>query len=719
MGFWITALFWVGSLVIGRIFQPRAPKPTEAKPEKFEGITSEEGRAIPVVWGTRQLKNSNIGWFGDLYSQAIVDGGSTVGYKYYMSAMHMLCMGRIDDVVAIHFNEKPVGVGIDSSNDGIVFSKSGSAPWATAHIENGSYPDGGALAQAIEAAMEDAEPGDWQLAFGFQVVPGVNDRLVIQVGANTSTVVLRPGKYDGNGLATEVADRLNATIGPGLVWTSVYDLPVFGPAFKFQIGRTDSTSWTLKKESTCLTLLGFKHHLDLFMPGPGSVVGDHQVKANRFLFQYGGDNARLRCTDVGFTSAATLGISTAADKTGIGGAMSDSDFSVITATYTDGGFGITVAVNDLAFFGNEGGVEGSFFILKGGDDQPGSTYLAAQWGVANAPAFLGLCYAIQRRLGPPNGMYVGNTNVPKPVAFTVRRCPNQLGLLNEHHNIGGDANPACMIYEILTDTSWGLGLPASQIHVASFQAAGETLFNEGFGLSMILDATTPASDVVQEILRHIDGVLYLDHLTGLIAVRLARADYIVADLPLITADENTYDMQMKHRSWDETRNVIRIRYVDRSKNFTERVHQVQELANLTNRDGDLSVEDIPMPGISSERNAAIAAQRALKVLSGLPRQFTFRVNRQAWSLRPGSPFRLTWPDWGITDMPCRVSTIGLGSPGNSEIRVNAVEDVIGPAWVGFATPLARPDDPPELEDLPPPSEQSGETIFGGMPFPVD
>lgn len=55
-----------------------APKPTPPKPaalEDFDAPTAEEGRAIPVVFGTVWITGPNVTWYGDLRSTPIIGSG--------------------------------------------------------------------------------------------------------------------------------------------------------------------------------------------------------------------------------------------------------------------------------------------------------------------------------------------------------------------------------------------------------------------------------------------------------------------------------------------------------------------------------------------------------------------------------------------------------------------------------------------------------------------
>jgi len=277
----------------------------------------------------------------------------------------------------------------------------------------------------------------------------------------------------------------------------------------------------------------------------------------------------------------------------------------------------------------------------------------------------------------------------------VARCPNQLGLAAGAHNVLGDANPAAMAYELLTEQLACVGIPTAQIDQSSFLEAAATLYSEGIGLSMILDATTSGEEAIKEILRHIDAVVFVDQVTGLISMKLARADYDVASLPAITID-NADEIKLTRPSWDETRNVIRLRYVDRLLGYTERVVQVMDLANVQARGGDMAVEEILFQGLSNRANATTVALRALRALSHPLGQFSIKADRTSWKLRPCDPFRLTCDPLGITDLPCRVTRVSGGELGSGQISIEAVEDAVGPAWSSFVPPVAPDPDPEEV-----------------------
>lgn len=69
MVWWYIAVFIV-ALVVAFAMAPNAQQQSAAIQE-VEAPTAEEGRAIPVLFGTRDIKGPNVVWYGDVKAVAI------------------------------------------------------------------------------------------------------------------------------------------------------------------------------------------------------------------------------------------------------------------------------------------------------------------------------------------------------------------------------------------------------------------------------------------------------------------------------------------------------------------------------------------------------------------------------------------------------------------------------------------------------------------------
>ena len=162
---------------------------------------------------------------------------------------------------------------------------------------------------------------------------------------------------------------------------------------------------------------------------------------------------------------------------------------------------------------SEGGFGGPMHFYRGLSSHQPDPYLSAKM-VNPAPAYNGLCRVVLAHC------YVGTSQYIKTLSFIVRRCPDPFGMGAATANLGGDANPAFMIYDLMTNPVYGVGTPSSRFDIQSFKDAATTLKDEGMGMSEQIDTAAQADALVSDILRHIDGVMYVDPQTGLWTLKL-------------------------------------------------------------------------------------------------------------------------------------------------------------------------------------------------------
>lgn len=337
--------------------------------------------------------------------------------------------------------------------------------------------------------------------------------------------------------------------------------------------------------------------------------------------------------------------------------------------------------NDFLYGGpeKEGGVHGTIDFHYGQQGAVRNDYLQSVFGTADVPAYRGYCHAVMRQC------YIGTTSYPKAISAIVRRYPWFWNTANGWQ-VGYDANPVAIVVDLMTNADYGLGIPMSQIG-ASFQSAAMTCFNEGTGLSMTFDNQSPAKDLIAEVLRHIDGVAYTDPATGLYEIAMAREDYDI-DTVLELDPDNVLKLEMTRPSWGETKNIVKIKYINAENNYSVSVLEQKNQSNIYIRGGVKDEETFEFLGISSTAVANKIAARVLRTVSHPLARFHMTVTRAAYDLRPGSVFALTWPELGIDQMACRVTRISYGSLTEPHITLEAVEDIFGVLETKFAAPPA-------------------------------
>jgi hypothetical protein len=162
---------------------------------------------------------------------------------------------------------------------------------------------------------------------------------------------------------------------------------------------------------------------------------------------------------------------------------------------------------------------------------------------------------------------------------------------------GPDMNPAHIIRECLTNRDWGLGYAAVEIG-ASFTAAADTLFAEGFGLSLLWQEDSSIESFIAGVLDHIDATLFIDRRTGLWELKLIRDDYVAGEVPLFD-ERNVVDWgRLSRRAPGDLVNSVTVRFTDAATDETGAV-SVTDTARVQAM-GEVIATTLDYPGIRSQ-----------------------------------------------------------------------------------------------------------------------
>lgn len=347
-------------------------------------------------------------------------------------------------------------------------------------------------------------------------------------------------------------------------------------------------------------------------------------------------------------------------------------------------YGGSIYIDAPDLFGGpkrEGGVVGQVDVMPGGPTQVVNDYLQAMLG-AVVPAFRGVWSFVLRRV------YLSAMNpYIKPWSFLMRRT--SCAWYGGKCAIGSDRNPAHIIYECLTDTVWGMGHSTSIIDDDSFRAAADTLYSEDFGLSFMWSAEDEIQKFVQDVLRHIDGVLYLHPRTGLWTLKLMRGGYDTANLQLVGPSQISELASYVRMMWGELVNQLTLKWteVSATEGETERSITLQNPAGMAVQ-GQVVANTVTYNGVTNATLAMKLAQRDLRQQGAPLTKITIKGNRALASLYPGDPFRFSWPDLGIEQMIMRAVDIDYGSLTDGAVTIQAVEDAAGldQSVIGLPTP---------------------------------
>lgn len=374
-------------------------------------------------------------------------------------------------------------------------------------------------------------------------------------------------------------------------------------------------------------------------------------------------------------------------------------------------------VNYPAFWGSpeqQGGLrfQGAWYggadLTDLGFPPTSNPYWAAQRGM-DMPHYKDLAYFVF--YGPsaganipdpfaPQDGWIGNTTNLWPIAFRLLRRPLWVsnGTVADCGDTpssnGAHANPIECLVELLCDPDYGAGIPLEALNTTfgtiggfgTFSGAAWQVWSEGLGFSYLWTRSSPVEEMVAEILRYVNGVLWTDLQTGKINIFLVREAPDLSLLPSFSNDDFLEIESFTRGSWEDTKNEIRVTFTNHDVvGFEEDTAFHSELANRQIQ-GVTDAVEIQYRGCPSMRLANRLAAREARVLATPLARMTARIDRSLWNGYPGMLFKFSWPEQGISNLVMRITNIKLGNLLDGRITITAAEDVFAVGRETYGNP---------------------------------
>ena len=211
---------------------------------------------------------------------------------------------------------------------------------------------------------------------------------------------------------------------------------------------------------------------------------------------------------------------------------------------------------------------------------------------------------------------------------------------------------------------------------------------EGIGLGIVWSGENSIRAFLADIMRYINGNIYIDHTTGKLEMVLIRKvpveeyDYLPVLGPSQIIDIGTFARPVG----EEAVNTISLTYRDYDTEKTETV--TRSNTAMVAIYGEVISESIDLPGIKNPQMAAEICEREVRqrcsmagtysrmqVTKGVPLNSTGAAS--VFTLYEGAPFKLTWPKHGVEEQVYRVSNINYGTMTDNFVEFDAIEDVFG------------------------------------------
>lgn len=202
-----------------------------------------------------------------------------------------------------------------------------------------------------------------------------------------------------------------------------------------------------------------------------------------------------------------------------------------------------------------------------------------------------------------------------------------------------DINPAWVIYDLLTNTRYGAGIPASEIDIASFQDVADFCSQQEYFFSFLLNRARPVKDWIDHINSHFFG--FLTQTEGLYSLGVFRDENPVGSL---TRDNLVIDqtddeepeppINVSKRDPKDTANHIKIGWTNRDKLYN--VNFVVANDHVDQRiTGQTRKRILGLDGVTKESLATHLVWRYLYDSLYRFSDYTFRLGHQDRFISPG------------------------------------------------------------------------------------
>ena len=257
------------------------------------------------------------------------------------------------------------------------------------------------------------------------------------------------------------------------------------------------------------------------------------------------------------------------------------------------------------------------------------------------PAYRGQCYAVFK------GWKLGRdrTSVPNIQLELKRGCPWVNGQFIAADDLG--VNPIAVLYDWLTDTRFGMGLPDTFLDSATFIAAYNALEAVGGRISPLITQQSDFRQIIAELLEYYDG--WIRRNGQKIQVGLWSHGTVTSSGTLLD-DDLLAEPQLEPQGWGPTFNELTIVYKDREHHFNDYI-QVHRDPNNFRVTGGARPETLQRPWLS-DADLAKRYAREMGAILALPYTRGNLTVKREWltsnGILPGNVFTYNSGFYGLS-----------------------------------------------------------------------
>lgn len=584
---WATIIYEVVVLVLTIALAPRPPTPRAAALTDFTLPTAEQGRPIPIIFGTANITGSNCVWYGDLSTSPVtvhsLFSSSTLGYEYFMGIHLVLGHGPFDSINKVYWDQKLCWAGNIFGSTTAPITADGNMCMSALNLFGGERAQGG-IQVCFNVIF--GGPGEATNPYLTSILGSVPAYRGVTSVVSTNQIVT-----DNFTLQDYTIQHMTA--GCGYIGTSPYIKGV-----EFECTRIIN-GWNIAGGTWY----------------PAKAVITHPQSFNS-----------PPTWDPTFSDSTIAAITTPTQNT--------LQFLNTNPAYTPQTQGFILIGSEWCQFTLQTVDSGGTLLING--------FMNLVRGVFGTTATTHLSGAVYE---------VFDTSVAPTAAM----------------------NAAHIIYQILTDPKWGMGLSTALMDDVNFRAGADTFLAENMGLCMQWVNASSCEDFIKIVLNHCSASIVLNNTTGLYQLIPIRGGYNVMTLPSYDEDDILSMDGWASPGWADQVNEVVLVYTDPATRQNTAITG-QDLANI-DLQGKIVSQTINYQGIRDHLLAQAVLGRELSARCTPLITVKFQINRDAFGVSTGGLFKVSWKARNVVDMVCRITSVNQGTIDNNVINVEAVQDI--------------------------------------------
>lgn len=295
-----------------------------------------------------------------------------------------------------------------------------------------------------------------------------------------------------------------------------------------------------------------------------------------------------------------------------------------------------------------------------------------------------------------NDNFTGYTVTQNKGVYTVTLNLSGLGAVSAHayitynSTVRLDANPKDIVYDVLTDSNYGMGFSAAELDTNSFETYSDYCIANNVFLSPLYDSQSEAQEVLSN-LGEITNSTFVWSQGKLRVVPLGDSEVsdngktFIPDLtPIydITEDDLLCDdgdepIICERKSQNDVKNSVKIEYLNRANEYNTEIEEAQDLVNIELY-GLKQADTLTARQICTQEVANKVAQLALQRNIAVRNTYSFKLSMKYCLLEPMDLITLTSDRLGMSRELVRI----LSVKENDGVLEFTAEEMI----VGTATP---------------------------------